>query len=382
MSVKRRVALLIEMSPTYVRELAQGVAQYNHEHGNWIIHLQRHGPDAPPPKWLRTWKGDGILVRTANPRTARAVVATGLPAVAFRWAISTSGLPTIGPDNRAVAEMAATHLRERGFRSFACLGFSVGTYPELDERMSAFGDILNAQGFACEVFHAQQHRSEESQQTQITRWLKSLPKPLGLMACNDACGLWTLNACAWAEIKVPDEVAVVGVSNDDCLCTLAHPPLSSIDLAPRSIGYEAAASLDRLMSGETLPALQILVPPRGVVTRPSTDVIATNDPAVSRAVAFIRDHACDNIQIAAVLRHVNLSRSALEPRLKRTIGRTIHGEIQRVQIERVKELLTSTDLPIKQVAQKTGFRYLPYLTRVFRAVTGQTPARYRKHVRR
>ncbi|MFZ5832788.1 MAG: XylR family transcriptional regulator, partial [Planctomycetota bacterium] len=233
---KRRVALLIEMSPTYVRELAHGVAQYNHEHGNWVIHLQRHGPDAPPPKWLKTWKGDGILVRTANPRMARAVVATGLPAVAFRWAIRTPGLPTIGPDNHAVAEMAAAHLRERGFRSFACLGFSAGTYPELDERMSAFGDTIKARGFACELFRAQQNRSEESQQKQIMRWLKSLPKPLGLMACNDACGLWTLNACAWAEINVPDEVAIVGVSNDDCLCALAHPPLSSIDLAPRSIG--------------------------------------------------------------------------------------------------------------------------------------------------
>ena len=148
---KRRVALLIEMSPTYVRELAHGVAQYNHEHANWVIYLQRHGPDAPPPKWLKTWKGDGILVRTGNRRMARAVLQTGLPAVAFRWAISTPGLPAIGPDNHAVAEMAATHLRERGFRDFACLGFSAGTYPELDERMSAFAHILGGWGFTCET---------------------------------------------------------------------------------------------------------------------------------------------------------------------------------------------------------------------------------------
>lgn len=181
---------------------------------------------------------------------------------------------------------------------------------------------------------------------------------------------------------MPDEVAVVGVSNDDCLCTLAHPPLSSIDLGPRSIGYDAAALLDRLMSGEQVPAPQILVPPRGVVTRLSTDVIATDDPSVSRAVAFIREHACHGIHTTDVLRHVKLSRSALEPRLKRSIGRTIHREIQRVQIDRVKELLASTDLPIKQIAAQTGFRYLPYFTRVFCTATRQTPAQYRKQIRR
>ena len=229
------------------------MAQYNREQGNWVIYLERHGPDAAPPKWLKTWKGDGILVRTGNRRMARAVLDTGIPAVAFRWAIRAPGLPTIGPDNHAVAQMAATHLRDRGFRNFACLGFATGIYPELDERMSAFVQLLGTIGFACEVFQTEQHRGEEREQKRITRWIQSLPKPLGVMACNDACGLRVLNACSWAGVKVPNEVAVVGVSNDDCLCTLAHPPLSSIDLAPLPIGYDAAALLNRLMSGERMP---------------------------------------------------------------------------------------------------------------------------------
>ena len=382
MATKRRVALLIETSPTYVRELAHGVAQYNREHGNWVIYLERHGPDAPPPKWLKTWKGDGILVRTGNRRMARAVLATGLPSVAFRWIINAPGLPSIGPDNHAVARMAAAHFRERGFRNFACCGFTEGLQPELDERVHAFVEETGAWEFRCEVFKVDHNRNETREQKRITQWIKSLPKPVGLMACNDTCGLRLLNACAWADIKVPDEVAVVGVSNDDCLCALCHPPLSSIDLAPRSIGYDAAALLDRMMNGARDEAPPILVPPRGVVTRLSTDVIATEDQAVSRAVAFIRDQACNGIHIADVLRHVNLSRSVLEPRLKRSLGRTIHREIQRVQIDRVKELLATTEMPIKQIAVQTGFRYLQYLARVFSKATHQTPARYRKEMRR
>lgn len=379
---KRRVALLIETSPAYVRELAHGVAQYNREHGNWVIHLERHAPHAPPPKWLKTWKGDGILVRTSNRRMARAVIATGLPSVAFRWGIHAAGLPSIGPDNRGVAQLAAAHLRERGFRHFACCGLTEGPQPELDERVRAFVEEIGALEFRCQVFRVDPKRSAEREQKRITQWIKSLPKPVGLMACNDANGLHVLNACAWAEVKVPDEVAVVGVGNDDCLCTLCHPPLSSIDLAPRSIGYDAAALLDRIMQGEPNEGPQILVPPRRVVTRLSTDVVATEDSSVSRAVAFIRERACQGIHIGDVLRHVKLSRSVLEPRLKRSLGRTIHREIQRVQIERVKELLASTELPIKQIAAQTGFRYLQYLTRVFSKATHQTPARYRKQMRR
>jgi LacI family transcriptional regulator len=158
--------------------------------------------------------------------------------------------------------------------------------------------------------------------------------------------------------------------------------LSSIDPAPETIGYEEAALLDRMMSGRRAPAPDIQVPPRGIVTRLSTDVLATEDQAVAGAVGYIRSHACDDICVGDVLGHVNLSRSALEPRLKRVIGRTIHQEIHRVRLERVKVLLATTDLPTKQISAQAGFHSVQYLARVFRSATSQTPASYRKKMRR
>ena len=149
-------------------------------------------------------------------------------------------------------------------------------------------------------------------------------------------------------------------------------------MGPRRIGYEAAALLERMMNGDHVAPGEILVPPRAVITRHSTDVLATGDQAVVRAVAFIRDHACEGIHLCDVLAHVKLTRWALEPRIKRVIGRTIYQEIQRVQIERVKDLLTRTDLPIKQIAAQSGFRYVQYLTRAFGRTVGQTPAQDRK----
>ncbi len=381
MKAKRLVTLLMGTSPAYVRELAQGVAQFNREHSHWVIRFEGHRMEDPPPKWLKNWKGDGILVRVGNRRVAAAVLEAGVPAVAFRWAVATPGIPAIGTDQRAVAAMAVAHLRERGFRLFAACGMPHGAQHPLDERVNAFERIVKDVGFDCDVFEAEPNRTWEQEQERIARWLKSLPKPIGVMACNDERGVQLLNACSRSDLAVPEQVAVLGAGNDDCLCSLAHPPLSSIDMAPRRIGYEAAALLERMMNGERVAATEILIPPRAVVMRHSTDVLATGDQAVVRAAAFIRDHACDGIHLRDVLEHVKLSRWALEPRIKRVLGRTIYREIQRVQIERVKHLLTRTDLPIKQIAAQTGLNYLQYLTRAFGRITGQTPAQYRKQAR-
>ena len=381
MKAKRTVALLMETSVAYVRELAQGVAQFNREHGHWVIRFEGHRMEDPPPKWLRNWRGDGILVRVGSRGMAAAVRESAVPAVAFRWALPTPGLPSIGTDHRAVARLAAAHLRERGFRHFAVCSLPRGVHPPLDERLDAFVQVVKEFGFHCDAFEAKPNRTWEQEQREIARWLKSLPKPVGALGCNDGRGVQLLNACGRAGLTVPEQVAVLGISNDDCLCSLAHPPMSSIDLGARRIGYGAAALLDRMMNGERVEPREILMAPEAVVTRRSTDVLATGDQAVVRAVAFIRDHACEGIHLRDVLDHMKLTRWALEPRIKRVLGRTMFQEIQRVQLEHVKDLLTRTDLPIKQIAVKTGFKYLQYLTRAFGRATGETPARYRKQMR-
>ena len=381
----RSVALLIETSRAYGRGLVRGVARYNRECGGWLVYFQPHGLDDPPPPWLKNWEGDGILARIGSRRMADAVLETGVPAVDLRGMISDLGLPLIGVDNYALAQLAADHLLERGFRHFAFCGLPRGGQLCMDERWDYFKQLIEEAGFECNVFDARGGRRRgdawEREQNRIARWIRSLPKPVGVMTCNDDRGLQVLDACRRAGVMVPDEIAVVSVDNDEYLCGLSIPPLSSINVNSERVGYEAASVLDRMISGQR--ALKRLAPvaPGGVVTRQSTDVLATEDQDVARAMCFIRAHACERIQVADVLRHVSLSRAALEPRLKRVLGRTIYQEIQRVQIAHSKELLATTDLPIKQVARRTGFKYVQHMSRVFRQITGQTPGRYRKQAR-
>jgi LacI family transcriptional regulator len=381
MPKRRHVALLIEATNAYARGVLHGVAQYDHEHGHWTVYFEPHAPDEPPPKWLRNWKGDGILARIGNRRIAKAVLALGVPVVELRRVITIPEIPSIGPDNDAVARLAADHLRERGFRQFGFFGFPRGTDPPMDDRARTFRQHLERAGLPCSVFQADRSATWEQEERRIAQWIRSLPKPAGVMTANDNRGLQVLRACVRVGVTVPDQVAVIGAGNDDCLCSLSHPPLTSIDLGPEAIGYQAAAVLERMMDGKPPPDAHIHLPPRRIVTRLSTDVLATEDEAVARAVGFIRTHACESIRVADVLRHVALSRSALEPRLKAVIGRTIHQEIHRVQLERVRALLSTSDLPTKQIAAQTGFHSVQYLSRVFRKQTHLTPATYRRRTR-
>lgn len=379
---QRRVALFIEASRAYARGLVRGVARYNREHRQWSVYFTPQGPNDPPPAWLAEWSGDGILARIDNQAVAEAILKTGLPAIDLRRALSGLGLPTIGPDDAAVARLAVDHLLQRGFRSFGFFGTPRGMHPSMDARADHFQRLVHQAGFPCDVLCARRRRmSNEGWDKELDRvvaWVHALPKPAGVMACNDDRGLQLLDACRRAGVLVPDEVGVVGAGNDDCLCSLSLPPLTSIDLNPQRIGYEAAALLDEMMAEPARKVRHLLVEPRGIVTRMSTDVLATEDQAVIRAVTFIRAHACNRIRVGDVLRHVRMSRGALEPRVKLVLGRTIYQEIQRVQIERVKELLLTTPSPLKQIAHQAGFAYPEYMMRVFRRATGQTPAQYRK----
>lgn len=377
----RQVALLIEASRAYARELVRGVAVYQRENPHWSITYTPRGLDDPPPEWLSDWEGDGILVRINDRRMADAVIRKRVPVIDLRRELRDLPFPSLGPDDAAVARLAFEHLAERGFRHFGFLGLPRGSHLAMDARADCFRRLAAEAHLPCEVLHLSRRGSgnqQRSQNRQIGRWLKMLPKPAGVMACNDDLGLLVLQACRRGGILVPDEVAVVGVGNDDCICDLGMPPLSSVDLDPQRIGYEAARTLNTLMASKGLGRPHWTVPPRGVVTRASTDVLATADQGLIRAVRFIRQHACEPIRTADVLRAAHKSRARLEPRFKNTLGRTIHQEIQRVRLLRVQELLLAGNAPLKQIAQQAGFHSPEYMMRVFRRATGQTPGEYRK----
>jgi LacI family transcriptional regulator len=200
------------------------------------------------------------------------------------------------------------------------------------------------------------------------------------MAAYDYRGQQVLDACLRLAIAVPDEVAVIGVDNDELLCELSHPPMSSVIPNTHRTGYEAADLLDRMMNGHRAPSETYLIAPLGITTRQSTDVLAIEDRNVARAVAYIRSHACKRIAVDDVLRAVPQARRLLERRFKKLLGRTPHEEILRVQLDRVKALLAQTDLPLSEIAERCGFTHVEYLSVVFRKKAGLPPSQYRaKH---
>ncbi len=378
----RHVALLIETSRSYGRGLLRGVRRYMAEHGPWSAFMELRALDSKAPPWLKNWQGDGILTRTGNQAMADAILKTGVPAIELRATRLQHDFPFVGVDNRALGRMVAEHLLDRGFRHFGVYQLDYEIF--FEQRCENFVASLQEAGHTCDIYRASGHLTEkptqwEKHQDDLARWLLSLPKPVGLMACTDHMGYWLLDACKRARVAVPEEVAVVGVENDESLCTMAMPPLSSVHFNAERTGYEAASLLDRLMAGEPPPPGPTLIGPARIVTRQSSDIVAIDDRPVAAALHFIREHACEGITVEDVLNAVPLSRSVLERRMRAAIGRTPKAEIVRMQLNRVKELLSETDLKLEVVARKAGFKHPQYLSAVFKQKFGITPGTFRNH---
>jgi len=375
-----KVALIVETSLASGREILSGIAHYIREQGPWSVYHEPRGMEESVPRWLRRWRGDGIIARIANRTIARAVLDARLPVVDVLGMVPDIGLPLVHVDNRAIARLGAEHLLERGYRFFGFVSVDGTYWAEARER--AFTAAIAEVGLSCSVCRlppdTRGQRTWERQEDELTRWVASLPKPTGIMVCNDPRGQLLLEACRRARIAVPEEVAVIGVDNDEPLCSIADPPLSSVMPDHSAVGYRAAALLHRLIQGQTPPQGPVFVPPRGVVTRLSTDALAIADPHIATAVRYIREHALHGVSIDDVVNRVPLSRSTLQRRFRKLLGYTIHDEILRIRIRRAQELLAETELSMEEITEKVGFSHRQYLGEVFREKTGETLAGFRR----
>lgn len=382
MAKRPRVALLIESSNAYARGLLGGIHSYLREHKPWSIWLPEQGRGAAPPEWLDGWNGHGIIARIENRVIAKAVQAKGLPTVDVSAWRFLPKLPCVETDNEAIAALAFAHLRENGFESFGFCGDVRFRWSR--ERRSSFARLAAEAGCRCSVYPPDGRRrtspaSWAAEEKELTDWIRQLEKPCGVMACYDIQGWRLLEVCRNAGVAVPDEVAVVGVDNDDLLCNLSEPPLSSVIPDSQRAGYQAAALLDRMMAGEEVDELHFLKP-TGMVIRQSSDVLAIADAHVSQAVRFIREHTTEGIKVGDLLRELPISRRVLEARFKKLLGHSPHEEMLRVQLRRVRQLLEETDLPLKTIADRAGFKYVEYLSAAFNREIGEPPSEYRaKH---
>ena len=383
-----KVALLVETSLGYGRSLLRGVVRYARLHGPWAFYLQPGDLHQLLPK-MEEWGGTGIIARIETQEVAKAILATRLPVIALdlnQAQLSPesplSRLSEVRPDSQKAGRMAAEHLLERGFRHFAFVG-SWGNPPWSTIRGQGFEERLEEAGFHCFHFplpRVAKDRRWGYEQVILGKWLQNLPQPLGVLACDDDRGRQVLEACRAAILQVPDDVAVVGVDNDELLCELSDPTLSSVALNSEQAGYEAAALLHGLMSKRIEKPRRILVAPSRVVTRRSTDVHITKDRDLAKAMRFIQDNIVRPIGVEDVVEHVDCSRRALELRFRRMLGRSVNEEIQLIRIERVKHMLAETDLSVAGIAEALSFNSSSYMIRLFRHKVGQTPAEFRNKV--
>ncbi|QDT77111.1 Xylose operon regulatory protein [Gimesia maris] len=384
MKSRPSIALLIESSNSYARGLLRGIMSYIHEHHSWSIYLPEHGRGNVPVSWLNNWHGDGIIARIENTKIAEAVVNSGVPAVDVSAARLAPSLPWVETDDHAIASLAAQHLIDRGFQHFAFCGDHRFNWSRWRE--SHFQECIQTARLHCHIYPQTTGRKQsppwEAEQKRLADWIRALPKPVGVMACYDIKAQQLLDVCRTINVSVPEEVAIIGVDNDEILCNLSEPPLSSVIPNTRLTGYEAAALLDRMIAGEAVSSEAQLIKPLGIATRQSTDIQAIDDKLISDAVRLIRQQACDGINVQDVLKSIPLSRRVLESRFQKIIGRSPHEEIMRIRLDRVKQLLEETELSLIEIAERTGFRHAEYLNVAFKKQTGTTPGQFRRGQKR
>jgi LacI family transcriptional regulator len=356
--------------------LLLGIEDYIRSHGPWSVYLAEHGRGDKPPSWLATWKGDGIIARIENRVIASALEPLQLPIVDMSAARLVPRLPWVETDDQAIADVAAGDFIVRGLRTFGFCGEK--RFEWSNAREQRFAEITRERGHACFVYTSPgKHEDGDAEIDDIARWLVKLPKPAAVFACYDARGQQVLDAARRTGLAVPEELAVLGVDNDEVLCLLSPPPLSSIIPNVQRTGWEAASVLDSMMKGKRLEGDAHLIPPIGVATRQSTDVLAVDDVQMARALRFIRERACTGIGVDDVVRNCAITRRVLETKTKALLKRTPREEIARVQTARIQELLAATDLTLAEIADRTGFRHVEYLSVFFKRETGTPPSEWR-----
>ncbi|RYF36293.1 MAG: xylose operon transcription regulator XylR, partial [Cytophagaceae bacterium] len=309
MKKRFRVALIVETTGLYGRSILFGVARYLNIHGDWSLFMDERHEATCPPEWLLDWDGDGVICRATNPDMARSLKKKGIAVVDLNDAYGPLGLPYVGSDMPAIGRMATNHLLEHGLRKIAFVGS--GDVAWSRGRLEGVLQAVEGRAEFCGAFDthplAYLGKGWLQELERLKEWMSHLPLPIGIVASNDRRAQHVLEVCRMLDIMVPDQVAVVGVDNTGFLCQLSSPSLSSVVTDAELVGYEAASLLGHLMTGGAAGE-PLIIAPKGVVARQSTEVPTINDPVFAKAIRFLRDHACDGITIDDVLAHACTSR--------------------------------------------------------------------------
>lgn len=371
------VCILMETEDTWGRKVAEAVCRFGQAAGWTILIAPRDGEGKL--RLPRIWNGHGVIAALRNLSMIRHLKKKQAPVVDVSSTLKKeSWFARVTTDDRVRAQLAVDHFTSRGIRHFACYAPSIGRYS--DARAHEFKACVESRDADCATYSSVGRNKIGclTNYTTAREWLKRLPKPVGIFAGDPYPARQLVEVCAMDSIQVPDDVAILSGDDDELLCNVASPQISSIELASNLIGETAARTLQRLMNGASIPQRTKKIPPLRIRPRQSTDMLAIDDSDLARALKYIREHAKDGISVADVVRNGCLSRRALEQRFRDKLNRSPGEEIRRARLEHVRRLLVDTDKSIATIALESGFASGISLSQAYQKYFGEAPGQFRK----
>ncbi len=377
------IAVVMDHAVSFNRQVLAGIGDYARRTSNWEI-----VPFLAEAKGLsaaRCRACDGLIGHLYSSTMADAALKLGIPTVTVSGVLPEYPIPRVSADDIAVGRLAAGHFLDRGYSQFAFVGYQQFDFSQ--RRLAGFAQRLRESGASTSELLLGTRKNANPGTDLLTstpglgNWILRQPRPLALFAANAMIGFRASIACHEVGLRIPDQVALLDVDNDELLTQLSSPPNSSVALATHRMGYDGAHMLDRLIAGEKLQTTEIIVPPIGVVVRQSTDVLAVKDEDIANAARYIREQVCATLSAGDVAKFVAVSRTTLDRKFNQLVGHSLAEEIRRSRRERAKTLLASTDLSMADVAEKSGYPGNIELSVDFRRNLKQTPTEYRQKFR-
>lgn len=374
-----RVILLIDCASEFDRKLLRGMMRYSKESGPWLFYRMPTDLQWKSERmewvveWAEKWHADAIIGRCDDEKLGM-LSDLNIPIVLQNNVSRSEIYSNLTGDYIGTGNIAAEYFHKKLFTSFAFFGVRNVIWSE--ERKSGFCDRVRSYNGSLHVFE-EEPKGTEGRETLI-EWLKSLPKPTALFCCDDAHALFITETCGMCGLKIPDEISVLGVDNDELLCSISDPPISSIDLDVEMGGYLTCRNLHRQILDNSRTPFNVVINPISVHERQSTLFHNISDPIVEPMIRYMEENYNKNITVADILACMPFSRRSLEMKFRRVMGTSVYQYLNSVRVEHMAFLLSTTDKSIAEIAFEVGFNDSCNIARVFRKFKGCSPQEYRQ----
>lgn len=380
-----KIILLFDISEKYGQSLMMGIVRYFKENSNALfcnmpIYYRETLGVKGILKFAREWGADGIIAQLYNTRDVKKIAESGIHLIVEDYRERFDEFPNITGGYYEAGQMGAEYFVKKGFKNFAFYGYKNIVWSR--ERAMGYEEYLNERGF--DVYYFNQEEKEQNSElwyykpSDLSKWLQELPKPIAIMACDDARGQHITEACKHANIRIPEDVIVLGVDNDELTCNMSDPPLSSINLDTERGGYEAGRLMDLMIQGKVKKPRNVMVMPTYIVTRQSTDIAAVDDAYIAKALKYIHKNLDHDINVSDVLGQLTISRRSLEKKFQEVTGTSVYKYISKVRMQKFSERLLETDKRISEIAHESGLNLTNNVARQFKQIHGCSPSEYRK----